>query len=173
MFSVAATYAVLGKEGVKQYRVLRQKAMDRQGRGLGDSFHDGREVLDVVAEWHKYLTACVRKHDTYTSKVLEIVDQRMLIVPGEDRITGAELSQCLQDIHQDAGDTPAEVPKAIDTFLAEDLKPGRSSRSSPGTISMRRSTISRTLEVYASCFRTQAVRYLCHSATTSSTFLPS
>lgn len=154
VFSVAATYAILGKEGVKQYRLLRQHAIAKHGRH-GDSFHDGKQVLDVVAMWHGYLKACIRKYDTYTSKVLEIVDQHMLIMPGQDRITGAELSLALHKIHDEAGEKPpAEVPEAIDDFLTEELGPSQTSRSSledvPRTISQSGTEMFEEALLYAS-----------------------
>ncbi|KAM7204655.1 hypothetical protein V8F20_003439 [Naviculisporaceae sp. PSN 640] len=156
VYSVAATFAVLGKEGVKQYRLLRQKAIsERGGSKMGDSFHDGESVLPEIAIWHRFLVACLRKDDTYTAKVLEIVDKQMLIMPGEDRITGAELSDALATIHNSAdGYLPTEVPGEINDFLTEELGPRRTGQSNledvPRTISQSGTEMFEEALLYAS-----------------------
>lgn len=156
VFSVAATYAVLGKEGVKQYRLLRQKVISqRGGSGIGDSFHDGKLVLPEIAIWHRFLAACLRKDDTYTARVLKIVDERMLIVPGEERITGAELSDALKTIHDDSADyLPTEVPEEINDFLTEELGPRSTGQANledvPRTISQSGTEMFEETLLYAS-----------------------
>lgn len=123
MFSVAATYVVAGKEGVKQYRLLRQRALYRLGFGIGDPFHDTNSVLPEVRRWHQYLRTCVRTQDDYTARVLDIVDHSMLIIPGEKRISGSDLHVSLARIHAHAMSQPSnrpEPPGDILEFL-EDL----------------------------------------------------
>ncbi|KAG6356312.1 hypothetical protein INS49_015699 [Diaporthe citri] len=119
VFSVAATYVVAGKEGVKQYRLLRQRALRKLGLGIGDPFHDN-SVLPEVTRWHQYLRTCVRTQDDYTAKVLDIVDRSMLIIPGEKRISGSDLHVSLARIHAHATGQPtnrAEPPVDILEFL--------------------------------------------------------
>lgn len=91
-----------GKEGVKQYRLLRQTALYRLGLGIGDQFHDTKSVLPEVTEWHKYLRTCIRGQDYYTSKVLDIVDSSMLITSGEMRVSGSDLKVSLSRIKASA-----------------------------------------------------------------------
>jgi serine/threonine protein kinase len=79
VFSDAATFLVLGKQGVQQYIRLRLRA-----NGSSDAFHDGTQVLGVVQKWHNYLRANVRKHDRFTTRILDIVDQHLL-VPADNR----------------------------------------------------------------------------------------
>ncbi|KAI1747622.1 hypothetical protein F4782DRAFT_418939 [Xylaria castorea] len=117
VFSVAATYVVLGKEGVKQYRLLRQREIESLGIGIGDPFHNREAVLLVVADWHKYLRNTIRKDDCYTAKVLDLVDSRMLITPGECRISGASLSQELKGIDKEATQTADGFPDYIAAFI--------------------------------------------------------
>ncbi|TGJ84445.1 hypothetical protein E0Z10_g4314 [Xylaria hypoxylon] len=117
VFSIAATYVVLGKEGVKQYRLLRQSAIEVLGIGVGDPFHDKEQVLKVVTDWHKYLRNTIRKDDCYTAKILDLVDSRMLIIPGEQRITGATLSEKLKRIDEEATQSTDEVPFYIANFI--------------------------------------------------------
>jgi hypothetical protein len=117
VFSVAATYVVLGKEGVKQYRLLRQSAIDSLGIGVGDPFHNKEKVLSQVTDWHRYLRTAIRKDDCYTAKVLDIADSRMLIIPGEHRISGAKLSQELKRIHDAAAQSTDGFPLYIAEFI--------------------------------------------------------
>ncbi|KAJ8131290.1 hypothetical protein O1611_g2337 [Lasiodiplodia mahajangana] len=117
VFSVAATYVVLGKEGVKQYRLLRQRAIESLGIGIGDPFHDKVQVLSVVTDWHKYLRNTIRKDDCYTAKILDLVDSQMLITPGEDRISGAALSQRLRAIDEAATPSTNRFPDYIAAFI--------------------------------------------------------
>lgn len=125
MFSVAATYVVAGKEGVKQYRLLRQRAISKLGHGYGDAFHDTRKVLPEVTQWHKYLRTSTRAQDTFTSKVLDIVDTFMLIIPGEARISGFQLSSTLAKINEDAqsqSHNQQQPPDDILEFLDEVMR---------------------------------------------------
>lgn len=125
VFSVAATYVVAGKEGVKQYRLLRQRAISKLGQGYGDAFHDTRKVLPEVTQWHKYLRTSTRAQDTFTSKVLNIVDEFMLIVPGEARISGSKLSSTLKKINEDAqsqNQDQQQPPDDILNFLDEVMR---------------------------------------------------
>ncbi|KAI0864786.1 hypothetical protein F4860DRAFT_500983 [Xylaria cubensis] len=117
VFSVAATYVVLGKEGVKQYRLLRQRKIESLGTGIGDPFHDREQVLPVVIDWHKYLRSTLRRDDCYTAKVLDLVDTTMLITPGENRISGASLSQKLKGIDEEAARTVDGFPDYIAEFI--------------------------------------------------------
>lgn len=98
VFSVAATYVVAGKEAVKQYRLLRRTALCKVGLGDGDPFHNTKSVLPEVTEWHHYLRTCIRRQDYYTATVLDIVDNSMLIMPGEKRISGSDLNLKLAHI---------------------------------------------------------------------------
>lgn len=91
-----------GKEGVKQYRLLRRTALCKIGLGDGDPFHNTKSVLPEVTEWHHYLRTCIRRQDYYTARVLDIVDNSMLIMPGENRISGSDLELTLADIKDHA-----------------------------------------------------------------------
>ncbi|KAI0425763.1 hypothetical protein F5Y09DRAFT_88912 [Xylaria sp. FL1042] len=117
VFSVAATYVVLGKEGVKQYRLLRRSAIESLGIGIGDPFHDKVKVLKAVTHWHRYLRSAVRRDDCYTAKILDLVDSQMLITPGEERISGAALSKELRSIDEEATPPTNEFPTYIAEFI--------------------------------------------------------
>ncbi|KAJ8119559.1 hypothetical protein ONZ43_g3515 [Nemania bipapillata] len=107
VFSVAATYVVLGKEGVKQYRLLRQSMIEKLGIGIGDPFHNKEKVLPVVTDWH--------------------------------RISGADLSQELMAIDEEAIQSTDRFPEYIAAFIDDVTHTGKSSISEledvPRTIS--------------------------------------
>lgn len=128
MFSVAATYVVAGKEGVKQYHLLRQRAFSKLGYGNGDVFHDTEKVQREVTEWHNYLRTIVRAQDAYTAKVLDIVDNSMLVMPGESRISGQDLTMVLGRIDSEAKRKNAaqvQPPEQILDFLDELMNGGQ------------------------------------------------
>ncbi|KAK6836324.1 Protein kinase domain-containing protein [Apiospora arundinis] len=79
VFSVVATWVVLGADGVTQYSRVRQKARHRHINDTSDSFHDDQDVLSEVKAWHRYLRAAARKTDTLSSQVLDLVDRHMLV----------------------------------------------------------------------------------------------
>lgn len=79
VFSLAATYVVLGSQGVVQYNRVRQWANRIRKDTFGDSFHDGSEVLPEVTFWHTYLRHVARRSDDLTRRVLDLVDESMLI----------------------------------------------------------------------------------------------
>lgn len=75
VLSEAATWLVLGTEGVRRYRMIRGHQSERKR----DDFHDGYKVKRVVTEWHHYLRSACRHSDPYTRRVLDIVDNSMLV----------------------------------------------------------------------------------------------
>ncbi|KAK6824952.1 hypothetical protein PG987_012446 [Apiospora arundinis] len=98
VFSVAATWVVLGRQGVWVYEKLRQNAI-RQLRESSsgkqptadDAFHDGQEVLVAVTAWHNHLRSSMRKSDTITSKILDLVDTEMLRREPRERLSSIDL----------------------------------------------------------------------------------
>lgn len=109
VFSVAATWIILGHNGVIEYERIRQLAtrklvQARQTRNLasnqaqevteGDQFHDGHEVLEAVTHWHQYLRNSRRRTDIVTPLVLDLVDEKMLLGLADQRINAGDL--CLK-----------------------------------------------------------------------------
>ena len=101
VLSVAATWLVLGFQGVLQYTKLRQLATSNQqnNRKATDWFHDGERVLPEIQAWHKYLKAHVRTSDTATPLILELVETHMLQTRPNERFKSDqlcdELSKCI------------------------------------------------------------------------------
>lgn len=130
VFSVAATYVVTGKEGVKQYRLLRQRALSNLNLGIGDTFHNTKVVLPEVTKWHQYLRTCVRAQDDYTTKVLDIVDLSMLTLD-EERVSAADLAIRLDSIMMQARRTEhrPQPPGDILEFLDDVMTPNEAGYS--------------------------------------------
>ena len=125
VFSLAATWIILDHAGVSQFHKVRQLAIKKyiqtqhaHDRALetseGDHFHNGRNVLDAVTQWHKYLRNVLRETDTITSQVLDLVDEAMLLGPADRRISASDLCVKLRNILN-------ACPKNSEPPLAEEL----------------------------------------------------
>jgi hypothetical protein len=63
-----------------------------------DAFHDGRNVLQAVKDWHVYLRSGVRQCDTITASILDLAEESMLQADPIARLPSAELDEQLQDL---------------------------------------------------------------------------
>ena len=124
MFSLAASWVVLGSPGIVQFSIVRQEAIRKlsaQGslhssvKPGSDFFHDGENVLRDVLHWHDHLRKSCRKTDTITSDVLDLVDRSMLQGDADKRIAAPTLCEELDKI------LAARRPKA-ENNLPESLK---------------------------------------------------
>ena len=128
VFSVAATWVALDYQGVLQYNRVREMEIrdivQSQSRNNarrkpvlseGDYFHDGRDVLSSVRDWHQYLRSLLRPTDTFTARVLDLVDEQMLLGNGQARISAKGLCRELRGIIQQAQAQPR-------TFMSEKLQ---------------------------------------------------
>ncbi|KAB2577294.1 hypothetical protein DBV05_g4043 [Lasiodiplodia theobromae] len=84
VYSESATWLVLGKEGLEQYRADRKAETDKI-RDFKDHgcFHDGEKILESVESTHIKIVASKRKTDHITRNVLETMVQDML---GEENV---------------------------------------------------------------------------------------
>ncbi|CAH0046485.1 unnamed protein product [Clonostachys solani] len=109
VFSVVATWVILGPTFYQAYGFIRQdaiKTLRESGAGLphtpgpycDDAFHDGSNVLSAVTDWHTHLRNSVRASDTISRQVLDLVDNEMLLSNPEDRLSAAELRTKLETI---------------------------------------------------------------------------
>ena len=135
VFSLAATWIIQDHTGVDLFHKVRQRAIKKHIEAQrdqtmshnqiitvseGDQFHNGREVLDAVTEWHKYLRTVVRKTDTITCRVLDLVDEMMLLGTPEDRIKADDLCSALARIFRTSSrDGRAQLPATLMTILGE------------------------------------------------------
>jgi serine/threonine protein kinase len=137
VFSIAATWVVFGFQGIRQFDIVREMAItkliqqQRSHRSSqtsevqlteGDRFHDGERVLDDVLLWHRLLRNSLRKTDMVTSKVLDLVDQKMLKADPSHRIEAKDLCKELKEIlHGCEDEPPVSVPTSIlDALLRAD-----------------------------------------------------
>jgi hypothetical protein len=109
VLSIAATWVVLGHDGIQQYERLRSNAISelRVRKAAGQklsvpkddhSFHNGKGVLPEVLHWHDYLRKTKRSSDTVTSLVLRLVEEKLLRERPEDRYTSSELCDELEKL---------------------------------------------------------------------------
>ena len=57
----------------------------------GDYFHNGKKVLEDVISWHKMLRGSLRVAGTITNRVLDLVDEKMLLEDPLERINSKSL----------------------------------------------------------------------------------
>jgi serine/threonine protein kinase len=116
VYSVAATYVVLGSQGVLLYELVRREALRKKGIP-GDAFHDGTDVLVAVTMWHEYLRNVCRRTDKYTPSVLNLVDEGMLVAEG-NRESSEQVHAHLDNIVSDLSKTSDDdVPSDIGAIL--------------------------------------------------------
>ena len=92
--SMAATWMVSGPPGIRELgnriklTVLDTGIEDHRSR---PRFHDGRNVLPVISNWHKTLRRNVHINDHFTTSVLDLVDNHMLQGDPKLRLNSKEL----------------------------------------------------------------------------------
>ncbi|MCJ1308075.1 hypothetical protein MMC25_001726 [Agyrium rufum] len=132
VFSVAATWVVLGYQGIQQFDKLRRKAKKmiwhspRSSKQRDpppddvDWFHDGRSVLPDVIEWHSALRGFARKTDNVTSQVLDLVEEHMLVQDPMKRLDVKAIYTSLKNILSRSRTISSdEIPESIRTVLLE------------------------------------------------------
>ncbi|KAI0128203.1 hypothetical protein F4776DRAFT_199282 [Hypoxylon sp. NC0597] len=113
VLSVSATWVVLGYQGVLAYHELRKiaiaKLRQRQKRGenvtvpvADDAFHNGVDVLPEIKEWHMHIRSLIRKSDTITGLILDLVDEKMLLKESARQSTSELLYPALIERLRDA-----------------------------------------------------------------------
>jgi len=99
VLSVAATWIVLGFQGLRQYERVRQLSQANFKDGISsDRFHDGYVVLPEVAKWHDYLRGHLRPSDTTTELVLALIENKLLRTDPSERHNLEELCMQLQKL---------------------------------------------------------------------------
>jgi len=127
---------VLGYSGIKTFATLRRQTLNRicaehekdrlereteADRSVniplpGDYFHDGVDVLAAVTSWHTFLRNSVRRSDTITSRVLDIVDQGLLVSDIKGRWDAKTLYVRLKHAIN-AGQVEADLLPSVDTDI--------------------------------------------------------
>ncbi|KAH7324079.1 kinase-like domain-containing protein [Rhexocercosporidium sp. MPI-PUGE-AT-0058] len=136
VFSIAATWVALGHQGILQYAELRREAVRKYQQDLQDRtdtsadttathdcFHDEHVVLQAVTSWHKTLRMILRKTDTVTSLVLDLVDTHMLLGDPTKRLSAGRLCDELKFILGTSKEVQSElmieIPQLIKTALCQ------------------------------------------------------
>jgi serine/threonine protein kinase len=139
VLSVVATYLVLGLQSVRLYQSIRERGSPTPG----DTFHDGKHVLPIVTEWHRYLKASCRHTDVFTAKILNMVDEDML-VPEDRRKCAKDVADVFASIMKTQ--LPDEDFPQVQTLLKEldkeerDKKDRESLSSVPAAVAVRMNT---------------------------------
>jgi hypothetical protein len=113
VLSVAATWVVLGYQGILQYRTLREQALSNstsEGHPT-DRFHDCRHVLPEIRRWHGFLRGHLRVSDTTTEAVLDLIDTHMLQHDIRDRYEFDKLCTKLTEIIHTAEQKMTSLPQ--------------------------------------------------------------
>ena len=145
VFSVAASWVVLGTQGIKQFTYVRQRAISKAhdsnsrtkpGEPKGDHFHDGTEVLQDVIYWHNHLRKTCRGTDTITSQMLDLVDREMLRGNAKERIEASKLCekmrQILSNSHEATQDSlPESLKEALIQMNEDALSQSSQSKTQP------------------------------------------
>lgn len=140
VLSVAATWVILGFQGIEQFRALRTIAAKKDGGTATDRFHDGDSVLPDIKQWHNYLIDHVRVGDTITPLVLELIESKMLLKNPDDRLTSRQLCERLEKVirhakidHQESvaynKETSDSVKRALLTIEKAAAPPGNASQA--------------------------------------------
>jgi hypothetical protein len=87
---------------------IHQLVANAPGRNLplGDYFHNGSELLPEVKSWHEYLRYLIRRNDTITGQVLDLIENGMLRDKPEQRHTAAQVGRKLTEILQIVSNDP-------------------------------------------------------------------
>ena len=115
VLSVAASFVVLGTQGVLQYDIIRRLAFAERDI-TGDAFHHENKVLPEVTHWHDFLRASARRTDVITSAVLDMLDKHILIA-ARNRWSTKQMREKLQSIVHEHDAQPYHVPKNIEDML--------------------------------------------------------
>ncbi|KAF2490635.1 hypothetical protein BU16DRAFT_622209 [Lophium mytilinum] len=154
VLSIAATWIVLGFQGVRQFeavRMLALKKLKRQNANdrlistptADDAFYDGTDPLPEVLEWHQYLRGHLRISDTVTLRVLNLVDEAMLLALPNRRISSEKLCErlgkilALCDIDRDKRNPAMDPSKNVLEALLEYEKKAEQTTNARGLDSTR------------------------------------
>jgi hypothetical protein len=134
LFSLVATWMVLNKSGVAQFNRIRRRAIqkiifsqlwekrDVMAMQFGmphDFFHNGREILPAVTEWHALLRKILRAGDPLTGRVLDLAENRMLLGDQHERITAKQLVSELSEMaHLDKAPMDSHSEDIYESLLA-------------------------------------------------------
>lgn len=129
ILSEVATWLILGPSGLQAYTNLRKEAIKRfnyrdkmsgmkvsmedDDLGQHDFFHNGKDVLPEILQWHDYLRLTVRRIDPFATDVLTIVDLHLLGTASDGRISAEQLHNKCATLEQNLSPSTAELSLAV------------------------------------------------------------
>jgi hypothetical protein len=128
LLSIAATWVVLGFQGLMQFEFhrveARAEALKKRAKvntvkfaGSRDAFHDEEKVLDAITIWHEYVKGQTRKSDTITPAILDLVDGSMLLRGPNERLSMSRLCDMLLEITRTAEKESATILQPHESVL--------------------------------------------------------
>jgi hypothetical protein len=131
VLSLAATWVVLGVDGINQFRILREQAQSTEAAEEGPivasgAFHDGQKLLDAINDWHQFIRAMARRSDVITTQILDLVDTAMLKSEPEERASATHICGDMRHILTSNQFTPASqtAQSVLDALLRYDSELG-------------------------------------------------
>jgi hypothetical protein len=127
----------LGYQGILQYAEFRKKAIKNykqqshsqlgaesapEDNSSEDYFHNGHEILPEVTSWHKSLRIILRKTDTITSRVLDLIDNKMLLSVPTKRLSAEETCNELRRIYKEGVEAQLELDDKVPEIITEALR---------------------------------------------------
>lgn len=109
VLSSVATWVILGQQAYDQYPQIRKaaikvlKAQRKFDQSIhapdaDDAFHDGVGVLPTVTHWHDLLRNSIRKSDSISGRILDLIEEGMLVGDVEKRFKVKEMHQRLRKV---------------------------------------------------------------------------
>ncbi|KXH63874.1 hypothetical protein CSAL01_03108 [Colletotrichum salicis] len=150
VFSVAATYVVLGSQGISQYDKVRQHVFNIGSNAdyhlVADASYDDDTVLEEVTQWHSYIRKLTRRTDDLTGRsAAQVRDEFEKLIERSSSVTSTaseRIEDILHKINFDAGvayeastnegsrlcrqglgkpdDAPSSIARALEESLAND-----------------------------------------------------
>jgi serine/threonine protein kinase len=106
VLSKAATWIILGFSGIQNFEKHLSTTEDQRALAR---FHDGKNVLPSVQNWHKILRQNIHTRDHLTGKILDLVDNHLLQGDPRLRFDSKELCAYLGRLLQEREETPPSM----------------------------------------------------------------
>ena len=137
VFSLAVTWLVLGPEGIFRYQLLRENAQNViQDEDASNhvtppaAFHDGENLLEDVRDWHRFLKFAARRSDHITDRMIDLIEEKMLVPQASHRMQAAEIYESMRAIILAPQEEP---PNSISLKVLEALVSSKISDRMTGT----------------------------------------
>ncbi|RDW71462.1 hypothetical protein BP6252_08025 [Coleophoma cylindrospora] len=126
VLSVAATWIVLGSQGVEGFSRFRSSARKSLiPAQSNNAFHNGTDILPDIKIWHNFLKDHRRMTDPFTPEILDLIEDHLLKGNPEERLDSKSLCTRLGSIIQHASSEESEDIQSPYTCVlkALDFKP--------------------------------------------------